>query len=432
MLNHPLSNIQKELFYPPEAPISDVKVPAPAKTADDINDMFKELDKEAPPEEKTEKKESKPKDKEDKEEKLAEGEDDDLELLEPDEDIEKLDLKESDDIDIEAPPRKKEILKEYPELFKKFPFLEKMMYRDRQITELFGSFDDAKEVAERSENFSAFESQLLSGDTKEILRGVKEADPKAFDAIVDDYLPALAAVDKDAYFHVVGNLNKRLIMEMVQEANDTNNEDLKQAALLVNQFVFGTAKFTAPANRIEKTKESDTAKDEVEQERLNFAKERFETSRDELQTRVDNTLRATISSYIDPKNVMSSYVKKNAISDAMKILSSAIASDEGTVRSLDKLWRAAFEDKFSKNSLGKIQSYYLSKAKGNLKNAIIKARTEALKELAPKRERDEEIEEPEDSRRPVRTITPGRPSNKTGKSSGPQKGESVTDFFMRD
>src|SRR5436190_140497 len=81
-------------------------------------------------------------------------------------------------VNVEAPPRKKEILKEYPELFKKFPFLEKMMYRDREYTELFGSFDDAKEIAEKSENFNNFENQLLSGNTEEILRGVKEADEK--------------------------------------------------------------------------------------------------------------------------------------------------------------------------------------------------------------------------------------------------------------
>src|SRR5438105_15498913 len=108
------------------------------------------------------------------------------------------------------------------------------MYRDKQYNELFGSFDDAKDIAERSQTFDQFESQLLSGNTEEVLKNVRETDEKAFNIIVDEYLPTLAKVDKEAYFHVVGNLNKRLIMEMVQEANDTNNDDLKQAALLVN------------------------------------------------------------------------------------------------------------------------------------------------------------------------------------------------------
>lgn len=400
-----------------------VKIPTP-KTADDINDLFKEIDKEAPP---VEKKEARA--KPETEEKPELEPDDELELVEPDEDIEKLDLTKEDDLDIEAPPRKKEILKDFPELFKKYPFLEKMMYRDREYTQLFGSFDDAKEIAEKSENFNNFEGQLLAGNTEEILKGVKDADQKAFDTIVDDYLPTLARVDKDSYFHVVGNLNRRLIMEMVQEANDTNNDDLKQAALLVNQFVFGSSKFVAPTLRVAKEDKGAEAS-AAETERLDFTRERFETARDDLQSRVDNTLKATISDYIDPKGNMTSYVKKNAVADAMRLLSSAIAGDSSTVKNLDRLWRASFESKFSKESLTRIQSFYLSKAKGNLKNAILKARAEALKDSSPKREK-EEVEEETEERPQTRRVAPGRPSSSKSKS-GQAKGESVTDFFMRD
>jgi len=406
----------------PEILSPDAK-PATPKTADEINDLFKTIDDEEPV--KPEKKEAKP--KEDDEPPVKDEEDDELEILEPDEDIEKLDLSKPDeDIDIEAPPRKKEILKKYPDLFKDFPFMEKIMYRDRQYNELFGSFDDAKEIAEKAEVFHDFENQLLSGKTEEILKNVKSSDEKAFNIIVDEYLPTLAKVDKEAYFHVVGNLNKRLIMEMVQEANDTDNDDLKQAALLVNQFVFGSSKFTTPTLRVPKNE--DAGKNEVEQERLSLVKERFETSRDEMQTRVDNRLRATISEYIDPRSKMSSYVKKNAVNDAMKYLTDAIGSDSSVVKNLDKLWRASFESKFSKDSQGKIESYYLSRAKANLKNAILKARAEALKDATPSKRETEEVEEETPTRR---TIPTGRPSQPKGKNEM-KKGESVSDFFMRD
>src|SRR5260221_1746424 len=409
----------------PEILSPDAK-PATPKTADDINDLFKSLESE---EVKPEKKEP----KEPKKEEEPKDDDEELELVESDENLEKLDLNEKiEDLDIEAPPRKKEILAKYPELFKTFPFLEKMMYRDREYTQLFGSFDDAKEIAEKSESFNQFESQLLSGNTAEILKEVKNSDEKAFNLIVDDYLVTLHKVDKEAYSHVVGNLNRRLIMEMVQEANDTNNDDLKQAALLVNQFIFGTAKFTAPSRRVEKSES--TEKSEVESERLQLVQERFETARDDLQTKVDNTLRATISDYIDPKGVMSPYVKKNAVADAMKILESSISSDSSVTKNLDKLWRSSFDSKFSKDSLTKIQSYYLSKAKGSLKNAILKARAEALKDAKPSSHNREEIdteEQEENSRKPARTILPGRPSQPKGKNDI-RKGESVTDFFIRD
>jgi hypothetical protein len=406
----------------PEIPLvsgSEVKIPV-AKTADDINDLFKSLDSEDDV-------------KKIKEPSSSEAEveaDDDLDLVEPDEDIDKIDLTEKeDDLNINAPPRKKEILKKYPELFKDFPFMEKILYRDKQYNELFGSFDDAKEIAEKAEHFSNFESQLLAGNTEEVLRGVKDADSKAFDNIVDNYLGTLAKVDKDAYFEVVGNLNKRLIVEMVKEANETGNDDLKQAALLINQFVFGSVKFTEPTRRVNKSENEETSK--VEQERLDLTRERFESSRDELQTRVDNTLKATIAEYIDPKGVMSSYVKKNAVVDAIRILNSSIGSDTAFAKNLDKLWRSAFDSKFSRESLSKIQTTYLGRAKSSLKNAIIKARAEALKDVSPREKPEKEETEIEDSPRQRRTIPTGRPSQPRSKNEM-KKGESVADFFARD
>lgn len=397
--------------------------PVTAKTADDINDLFKTLDDEPVIPEKKEAKEDKEID-----EKTS---DDEIELVDKEEELEKLDLKEEtdDNLDIAAPPRKKEILKEFPEIFKKFPFLEKMLYRDKEYNELFGSFDDAKEIAEKAETFKEFENQLLSGRTEEILKGVKENDEKAFNIIVDDYLPTLMKVDKEAYFHVVGNLNKRLIAEMVKEANTTNNDELRQAALLVNQFVFGTSTYSPPQNRVDRS--VDPKEDEVTRERLEYTRERFESSRDDLQTRVGNTLRATITEYIDPKGNMSSYVKKNAVNDAIRILTASIADDPSVVKNLDKLWRAAFDNKFSKESLGRIQSFYLGKAKSGLKNAILKSRAEALKDTSSRKsEKSDDDGEVEETPR-KRNVDTGRPSRPTGKNEM-KRGESVADFFARD
>jgi len=410
--------------------LSEVKVPGKTQTADDINDLFKSIDGE----ENSEKDESSKKIKSDKEDELELKEDkkdseDELEFkVDEEEKEEKIDLKE--DFEIDAPPRKKEILAKYPDLFKTFPFLEKVLYRDKQYTELFGSFDDAKEIAERSESFNEFETQLLSGNTEEILRELKNSDPQAFNKIADNYLLTLHKVDKEAYFHVTGNLNRRLIQEMVEEGNQTGNDDLKQAALLVNQFVFGTSKFTTPNKLVNETEES--GKSEIEKERLDYLKERFETSRDELQTRVDNTLRATIDSYIDPRNQMTPFAKKHAVSEAMKYISETLVEDSAIVKHLDKLWRAAFDSKFSKESLSRIQHTYLGKAKSLLKDAIMKARAEALKDVKTQAKPEkEEVEENSTEDSPKKRITPGRTSEPKGKNQM-KKGESVSEFFARD
>ena len=296
---------------------------------------------------------------------------------------------------------------------------------------------DAKEIAEKAEIFNGFEQQLLAGDTETILKNVKETDSKAFDKIVDNYLQTLGKIDKEAYFDVVSNINKRLIMEMVKEADASQNDELRQAALIINQFLFNSSKFVPPKARTDN--QQSIEKSEIEKERATYIQERFEISRDELQSKVDNVLKATISEYIDPKNMMTSYIKKNAIADALKELHSSVGGDIGVRRNIDKLWKAAFDSKFSKDSLGKIQSFYLGRAKINLPSAIKKARAEALKDVSPayrKVDDDKEIDEKEETntsnsgetRR--RIPTPGRPSQP--KKSDIQRGESVTDFFMRD
>lgn len=425
-------------------PITEIKMPV--TTADDINDIFKSVDDQATPEKDKADKEDKKVDiledgdedekpKKSKRSDDGEAEDEDeLELVEEDDDeAEKLDLSKDDDIEIDAPPRKKDLLRDFPELFKKHPFIEKMLYRDKQYTELFGSFDDAKELAEKAETFDNFDKQLMSGKTENILKSIKEQDSKAFDKIVDDYLPALARVDKDAYFEVVGNIGKRLIMDMVKKANELNNDELKAAALAVNQFLFDSNEFV-PAKARSETKGSEE-QSEAEKERLIYIQERFETSRDDLQGRVDNILKATIDSYIDPKDVMTGYVKKNAIADALKTLQSTIARDPAFQKQLNKLWRNVFADKFSKDSLGRIQSFYLSRAKGNLKNSILKARAEALKDLQPRTKREKEDEDDDKTEKSSSNrgrVIPGRPSEARRSKSKQEKGESVLDFFNRD
>ncbi len=387
------------------------KIAGKFPSADSIEELFK--DDKVPEEKDSEevvddKLDLKSKDKKDDEEVV----DDDIELKEPEEEEEKLNLNE-DDIDVTVPPKKQEVLKAYPDLLKKFPWFEKMWFRDKQYTELFGSFDDAKELAERADTFTAFERDLASGNTEDILKSLKEEEPKAFDKVVDNYLLTLHKVDKEAYFEVVDRVNKHLIMEMVKEAKKSGNDELQNAALLINQFLYGTSEFTPSKARVSDKPEENN---EVEQERLAFIQQRFETSRDELQTRVDNTLKATIDSYIDPGNKMSLYVKKTAVKEALDKINDLVSQDKGNRSTLDKLWRAAFDDKFSAESLRKIQSFYLGRCKGSLKNVILKTRSEALKGLAPKREKEDENDEVERTPRrgAVETRRPSDEKNKGG------------------
>lgn len=372
-------------------------------------------------------------DKKDKDDVIPDEED--IELKDADEvDEEKLDLlKKDDEIEIDAPPRKREVLAKYPNLYKDFPWFEKMQYRDKAYNELFGSFDDAKEAAEKAEAFDEFDSHLVSGNTEKILKSVKENDEKAWDKVVDNYLATLFKVDKDAYHEVTNNVVKQLIAEMAKEAKAAQNEDLQQAAVLLNQFMFGTSTYTPP--KVRGTKQDSTEKSPEEKERLEYVQERFDTSRNDLQGKVDNILKNTIGDYIDPKKAMTDYVRKTAVRDALESVGKTIQADSSFMKILDRLWRGAFDARFSQDSLKKIQSAYLGKAKTLLPNAIRKARAEALKDLPylPAKQEEEEQDEKEDNSTPNKGNLPaGRPAQHRQKANEMKRGESVADFFARD
>src|SRR5216684_3091765 len=75
---------------------------------------------------------------------------------------EKIEIEEENE-KYEEIPKRQAILKEFPELFKKFPAIEHAIYREQQYAEIFPTLDDAKEANARLDDFKAFENELFDG-----------------------------------------------------------------------------------------------------------------------------------------------------------------------------------------------------------------------------------------------------------------------------
>jgi hypothetical protein len=314
-------------------------------------------------------------------------------------------------LELVTPVRRREILAKYPNLFKEFPYLEKAYYREQQFTELLPTIDDAKEAVEARSILSRFEQDVMRGNTETILKAVKAESPRGFAKLIDDYLPTLARVDEQAYYHVVGNITKHTIVAMVREAKNSGNEALQSAAQLLNQFVFGTSEFKPPTQLAKNEPREDGRDKELEHREQQFVRQQFESSRDDLNTRINNTLRNTIDANIDPKKSMTDYVRKNASREALEMLDTVLSKDARFVALKDKLWEAAFNSRFSRESVERIKSAYLSRAKTLLPTVIKKARIDALKGLGKRVSEEEET--PNKS-----PVTVGRPRSQEGNKSG--------------
>lgn len=415
------NRIQSPLYFPEEA----------VDTGKDltVDDALEFLNRETDDKELIDlddKKDDKDKDKEIKD-KETDTEDEDLKKLEEDLEDEEID---EDKLELATPVRRSEILKEFPDIFKKFPYLEKAYYREQQFTEVFSTIDDAKEALSKAETFDKLEADLFTGNTELMLKAVKENDPNAFNKIIDNYLPALAAVDQTAYHHIIGNITKHTIQSMLDEAGGMEEESgrsLKIAAQILNQFVFGSNKFTAPT-KLSTDKPKDDNKDKLDTERQQFAQQKFDDAVDTLNTRVNNSIKSTIEEYIDPKKSMTDFVRKHAINDAVKEISDLLNNDTRFKTLVDKLWDKAAKNNYSKSLLDDIRNAHMSRAKTVLLSVIKTARNNALKGMGKRVSEDND-----DKKGPITRRSTTSSNNDSGKdkNNGPKKGESNLDFMMR-
>lgn len=354
---------------------------------------------------------------------------DDEDLDDDDEDENKDEDKDEDDeIEVDAPPKRKELLAKYPKIFKDFPYLNNLLYRDREIRERFGSFDDIEEFQTKASRLDEFAGDLEKGSIENTIKMIKGFNEKAYNKLVDDYLPTLFRVDKEAYREVSLNVINQAVREMANRAREDGDEDLLKIAAGLNKHFFGSTTLKAPTTR---ASVNDKSEDETDIKQREFLKQRYESTESDLQKRVDNTLKATIEKYIDPQNEMTAYLKKNAVKDALALITKNVSNDAGFRRTLDKLWKDSFTHNFDDRTTKRIRSAYLGRAKQVLKAAITKSRAKALNGLAPSDKSDDNVNKNrgETSRR----IPAGRPhQNNSGDKLKMKPGESVIDFLNRD
>lgn len=374
-----------------------------------------------------------PKGKNKDEEKDDDKEEDDEEEDELEDIVGDLEEPDEEKLALVTPVRRKEILAKYPKIFKDFPYLETAYYREQQFTKYFPTMDDAKSAVDAVETWQTLEKDLAAGKTEGIINSVKAANPKAFNKLVDDYLPTLARIDPKAYGHVLGNVIKHTIHQMVSEAKRSDNKALNSAAQLLNQFVFMSSEYTPPTNlSSDKDDEPDEQEAKISERETKFLEQQIKSAQGDLDTRVNNIYKSTIEANIDPKQSMSDYVRRQATRDAMESLSDAIGRDDRFKIIVDKLWAYAKTKDFDKPSLDRIKSAYVAKARTLLPTVIKKARNEALKGTGKRVTEDKDDEVIRRTSRSEKSRSQSSDRNDKSPKGAVPKGMSTLEYLMSD
>jgi hypothetical protein len=299
-------------------------------------------------------------------------------------------------------PSRKEVLKAFPDLYKKFPALEKAIYREQQYSEVFPNIDDAKTAKDNADNYEKFEASLLDGNISSVLKSVKEADSTAFEKLTEQFLFNLYEVDKPAYFGVVSNVLKDAAISIFKSgasmgADNQEGQNLRRAAEILHKFFFQDEKITNynykhQVNRGES--KADPKEEQLTKREERFLQDQLDVASNDVSSSVENLVRRSVDNAIDPTGRMSDYVKNKAIEDIISSLDSEINSDARFKKVLDNLWLDSGKNSFNNASKTKIKNALLGKARTVLPAIMRRVRAEALKGSAARNRNDRDEDTP--------------------------------------
>jgi len=375
-------------------------MPNVKRNEDDI--LLDEVDPKVPVEE--EKSEEEPEEVEEPEEEEESEEEQEEEVNEEDE-------KKPDSI--YDRPSFGEIKAKYPNITKDFPQLRDMFYREVEFTKFFPTVEDAKEAFEDNEAFTALQESVMQGSAESLIDAVSTQSKESLAAFSQDFLIKLYNKDTQVYWNTITPVLENITRQMAK----SNNEDDRNAAITLSNFLFGTSEIAegkaTTVKKIELKKEKDDG----------FSPEQVQTVTDQANL----VLAGLIDKGIDAetRKALTPFVKKSIIRDCIDQIHTQLSQDNAHKTVMYSRWKRAKINNYSDDDKAKIISTFLARAKSLIPAVRAKLVNDALgnqKKIA--KEKEEKI---------MRNISPGKvmnggPSRESSKPSSKVDYRSMSDL----
>ena len=320
-------------------------------------------------------------DEQDKEEKPDKEEVEELEVEEPEIDT------NARGIDLTK------IKEKYPDFAKtdEFKELRNAYYRETKYTELFPTIEDAKEAAENNETFNKLNNDLVNnGDPASLLMAVKEANPEAYKKLATGFLDTLAKMDNATFTEAVDPVIRRAarrIFDDGQRILKRNPESDDGKALVATARNIMQHFFEDPDAINKEEPKPDTRLTEKERElsqRENAIKqERFQGAANLTISSVEKNLDKMILQGLDPDGKFNEFTRDTLVEKIKNGIKGQIDKDSLHVRKMGSLWKRAEAEGYSRDSLSRIVSAYLERARPIIPGVRNKFRSIAIKGRTP-------------------------------------------------
>ena len=310
----------------------------------------------------------------------------------PKEEVEEVEEKEAKDtLAPHERPTVAQLKKEFPELFKKFPFLRDIYWREQQYTEVFPTLSDAKEAAENNEAFSSIRDDIYQGDGTKFLNALKEAD--GLEKFSKNILNSLYKVSPEAQWTAITPILENVIKSFYRSSKDDN---IKNAALHLSEFLFGTSEVAEGKKTFVKEVPEEKT-DNKERER--WENERYNSFNVDTLSGIHDSLVGVIKTGIDPDGVLSNFMKDAIVNKTIEEIKSQLENDNSHMSYMRTLWSKAKKNGYSSADKSSITTAFLARAKAMVPSIRRKLLAEALGTSAKINEKKRETVESGQNRR---------------------------------
>lgn len=243
-----------------------------------------------------------------------------------------------------------------PKLLKDIPDLKHILFRDREITQLFPTVDDAREAAEGYQVFQQFQDDIASGDSSKLVAALAETNKESLEAFAGGFLTTLEKQSKDLYLETLYPEFKKLF----RAAARSNDENLKNSAMHLHNFVFGDVELSAEVGL--KSKKADPKEDELTKREQAFEQRQYTSFAKDISTVAVGRAKRIINKAFDNSD-LSDLIKESLTDKIYDRVDKAVTKDIRHMGNMNNLWKQAKAAGFTSEWKDRITNAYLSRAK---------------------------------------------------------------------
>lgn len=273
----------------------------------------------------------------------------------------------------------KDLKTKYPDIFKKFPELKGVIYREQQYSGIFANPEEAQRASVDAENFHEIEGDLINGNIAPLLGAVKGTKKADFTKLASGILPALEKLDEATYHKVIAVPLKSVLRAAFVEGQRKKNNNLAYSAQHIHDFIFDSMDLNEKSEFEGEAEKKSSPEEERYKKKIEDLDKR---DHDNFKVLIDDAfisgVKEAFFDKFDPDGVFSQWVKDRMLGDALMEVNKQLIADPRHIKNMEALWRQAKASGYNTESKTRIVNTVLARAKQVIPTVRQKIRNEAL------------------------------------------------------